>query len=126
MNTSFARRAERGGPVFATLAVFAVSGLMHEYVFGVATGRVQGWQMLFFMVQGCAAAATLRVRPTGWRGPAVVGRDAGVQPGDGGAVLSQRGRGDRVLSTVNGLGGSWASVTRACPCAGRRIGGATY
>ena len=52
-------------PVFATLMVFAVSGLVHEYVFGVATGRVQGWQMLFFMVQGCAVAATLRVRPTG-------------------------------------------------------------
>jgi hypothetical protein len=50
-------------PIFATLTVFAVSGLMHEYVFGVATGRVQGWQMLFFMVQGCAVAATLRVRP---------------------------------------------------------------
>jgi hypothetical protein len=53
-------------PVFATLAVFVVSGLMHEYVFGVATGRVQGWQMLFFMIQGCAAAATMRIRPVGW------------------------------------------------------------
>jgi hypothetical protein len=52
-------------PVFATLAVFALSGLMHEYVFGVATGRLQGWQILFFMVQGCAVAATLRIRPTG-------------------------------------------------------------
>jgi hypothetical protein len=51
-------------PVFATLIVFAASGLMHEYVFGVATGRVQGWQILFFMVQGCAVAATLRVRPS--------------------------------------------------------------
>jgi hypothetical protein len=50
-------------PVIASLAVFAASGLMHEYVFGVATGRVQGWQILFFMIQGCAAAATLRVRP---------------------------------------------------------------
>jgi hypothetical protein len=60
-------RGGRGArhPVRATLAVFAVSGLMHEYVFGVATGRVQGWQMLFFMVQGCAAAATLRLRPRG-------------------------------------------------------------
>jgi hypothetical protein len=54
-------RARR--PVFATLTVFALSGLMHEYVFGVATGCVQGWQMLFFMVQGCAVAATLRLRP---------------------------------------------------------------
>ena len=56
-------------PVFATLAVFAVSGLMHEYVFGVATGQLQGWQMLFFMVQGCAVAATLRIRPTDWAAP---------------------------------------------------------
>jgi hypothetical protein len=56
-------------PVFATLTVFAVSGLMHEYVFGVATGRVQGWQMLFFLVQGCAAAATMRVRPRGRTAP---------------------------------------------------------
>lgn len=53
-------------PVRATLAVFAVSGLMHEYVFDVAIGRVQGWQMLFFMLQGIAAAATLRIRPTRW------------------------------------------------------------
>lgn len=52
-------------PIVATLAVFAVSGLMHEYVYGVASGRVQGWQVLFFMVQGIAAVATLRVRPRG-------------------------------------------------------------
>jgi hypothetical protein len=60
-------RALGGGrrPVVATLSVFAVSGIMHEYVFGVAIGRVQGWQMLFFMVQGCAAAGTLRIRPRG-------------------------------------------------------------
>jgi hypothetical protein len=56
----------RRRPVLATLTVFAVSGLVHEYVFGVATGRVQGWQMLFFMIQGCATAATLRVRPRRW------------------------------------------------------------
>jgi hypothetical protein len=52
-------------PVYATLAVFAVSGVLHEYAFDVAVGRVQGWQMLFFMVQGCAVAMTLRVRPRG-------------------------------------------------------------
>ncbi len=55
-------------PIRAMLAVFALSGLMHEYVYGVATGRVQGWQMLFFMLQGCAAVATGRIRP---KGPAV-------------------------------------------------------
>lgn len=51
--------------VGATLAAFAASGLFHEYVFGIAAGRVQGWQILFFMVQGCATVATLRVKPRG-------------------------------------------------------------
>jgi D-alanyl-lipoteichoic acid acyltransferase DltB (MBOAT superfamily) len=52
-------------PILATLAAFAASGLTHEYVFGAAAGRLQGRQMLFFMLQGCAAAATMRVRPRG-------------------------------------------------------------
>ncbi|TMQ01150.1 MAG: hypothetical protein E6L09_04445 [Verrucomicrobia bacterium] len=54
-------------PVRATLITFALSGLVHEYVFGLATGRVQGYQMVFFLLQGCAVAATLRARPRGWR-----------------------------------------------------------
>jgi hypothetical protein len=57
-----------GGPrraVRATLVTFAVSGLVHEYVFGVASGRVQGWQLLFFMLQGVAVVATMRIRPRG-------------------------------------------------------------
>jgi hypothetical protein len=37
----------------------------HEYVFGMASGRFQGWQFLFFVLQGCAAAATLRIKPEG-------------------------------------------------------------
>jgi hypothetical protein len=53
-------------PVRATLFTFAVSGLVHEYVFGIATGRLQGWQMLFFMIQGLAVVLTMRLRPTGW------------------------------------------------------------
>jgi hypothetical protein len=52
-------------PVRATLAAFAVSGLFHEYVFGIAAGRVQRWQMLFFMLQGCATVASMRLRPRG-------------------------------------------------------------
>jgi D-alanyl-lipoteichoic acid acyltransferase DltB (MBOAT superfamily) len=52
-------------PVRATLVTFAVSGLVHEYVFGIASGRVQGWQLLFFMIQGVAVVATMRVRPRG-------------------------------------------------------------
>jgi D-alanyl-lipoteichoic acid acyltransferase DltB (MBOAT superfamily) len=54
-------------PIRATLIVFAVSALVHEYVFGITLGRVQGYQTLFFLLQGCAAAATVRVRPAGWR-----------------------------------------------------------
>jgi hypothetical protein len=53
-------------PRRALLWTFFVSGVIHEYVFGIVTGRVQGWQMLFFLLQGAAAAATLRVRPRGW------------------------------------------------------------
>jgi hypothetical protein len=52
-------------PVRATLVTFGVSGLIHEYVLGIAAGRVQGWQILFFAVQGCAVVATAHARPTG-------------------------------------------------------------
>jgi hypothetical protein len=49
------------------LIVFLLSGIMHEYVFGIALGRVQGWQMAFFMIQGCAVVATMRAKPRAWR-----------------------------------------------------------
>ena len=55
----------RRHPVRATLLVFAVSGLLHEYCFGVAIGRVQGYQTAFFLLQGVAVALTLRVKPAG-------------------------------------------------------------
>lgn len=55
----------RRAPVRATLIVFAVSGLIHEYAFGIVTERVQGYQMAFFMVQGLAVAATRRIKPKG-------------------------------------------------------------
>jgi hypothetical protein len=54
-------------PIRAILFTFVVSGLVHEYVFGVATGRVQGWQFLFFLTQGLATVVTIRVSPRGWR-----------------------------------------------------------
>jgi D-alanyl-lipoteichoic acid acyltransferase DltB (MBOAT superfamily) len=50
-------------PIRATLMVFAVSALNHEYVFGIATERVQGYQAAFFTIQGCAVAATMGTRP---------------------------------------------------------------
>jgi len=55
----------RRRPRQATMAVFVVSGLLHEYLFAMATGRVQGFQMLFFLIQGVATALTLRTRPVG-------------------------------------------------------------
>jgi hypothetical protein len=55
----------RRHPVRATLLVFAVSGLLHEYLFLVATGRLHGYQMAFFLLQGIAVAMSLRIRPTG-------------------------------------------------------------
>lgn len=52
-------------PVRATLLAFAVSGLLHEYIFQLATRRMLGYQMAFFLLQGTAVALTLRVKPTG-------------------------------------------------------------
>lgn len=53
-------------PVRATLVTFALSALMHEYAFGIAIGRVQGYQTAYFLLQGCAVAATVRLNPRGW------------------------------------------------------------
>jgi hypothetical protein len=52
-------------PVRATLFTFFISGIVHEFVFGIAAGRVQGWQFLFFMLQGTAVVSTMRIRPRG-------------------------------------------------------------
>jgi MBOAT, membrane-bound O-acyltransferase family len=54
-------------PVRATFVTFAVSAVLHEYVFGIAAGHLQGWQTVFFVIQGDAAAASMPLRPTGWR-----------------------------------------------------------
>jgi hypothetical protein len=50
-------------PILGTLVVFGVSGILHEYVFSAAVGRVQGYQMAFFLLQGAAVALTLRAKP---------------------------------------------------------------
>jgi D-alanyl-lipoteichoic acid acyltransferase DltB (MBOAT superfamily) len=52
-------------PIRATLLVFALSAAIHEYIFGMAIGRVQGYQTAFFMLQGCAVAATIKIKPEG-------------------------------------------------------------
>lgn len=54
----------RHHPVRGTLAAFLVSGLIHEYLFSLAVGRVQGLQLAFFLLQGLAVALTFRVRPS--------------------------------------------------------------
>jgi D-alanyl-lipoteichoic acid acyltransferase DltB (MBOAT superfamily) len=53
-------------PIYAIFVTFAVSAVVHEYVFGIATGMFQGWQALFFLSQGVATTLTFRSRPTGW------------------------------------------------------------
>ncbi len=50
-------------PVAALCLVFAISAILHEYVFGIATGRIQGYQTAFFLLQGCAVILTMRIRP---------------------------------------------------------------
>ena len=50
----------------AVMATFCLNGLIHEYVFGIAAGRVLGWAFPFFLIQGLATAATMRLRPRGW------------------------------------------------------------
>ena len=54
-------------PALATLGAFLVSGLIHEYLISMMIGRVQGYQMVFFLLQGCAVALTLGVKPVGGR-----------------------------------------------------------
>jgi hypothetical protein len=54
-------------PVRATFLVFAISAVLHEYLFSIAIGRVQGYQTLFFLLQGLVVIATQRVRPRDWR-----------------------------------------------------------
>ena len=51
----------------AAALTFLVSGAIHEYVFAIPVGRVQGYQLAFFLLQGLAVAATARVKPRGWR-----------------------------------------------------------
>jgi hypothetical protein len=47
------------------VAIFILSGVVHEYVFAIAIGRVTGYQLTFFFLQGVAVAATLGVKPRG-------------------------------------------------------------
>ena len=57
-------RRVSGPPIRAILVTFVISAVIHEYVFGIALSRVQGYQTIFFLLQGIAVAATIRARPT--------------------------------------------------------------
>jgi hypothetical protein len=52
-------------PIRGVFLTFGLSALVHEYVFGIPLGRVQGFQTLFFMTQACGVALTLRFKPKG-------------------------------------------------------------
>ncbi len=56
----------RGSPRVAMLVAFAVSGLLHEYLFAVTFRHVTGCVMAFFLLQGVAAMLTRRSRPARW------------------------------------------------------------
>jgi hypothetical protein len=53
----------RSRPVLGVMIVFAVSGLLHEYLLVMATGRFFGYELAFFIVQGAAVAMSARLRP---------------------------------------------------------------
>ncbi len=63
----FRRAGGHRFPARATLAAFFFSAVVHEYLFAIVLGRALGFQFAFFMINGCAAVATLGIRPTGWR-----------------------------------------------------------
>jgi hypothetical protein len=62
----------RHRPGLATLATFVFSGVVHEYVFDVPNGRALGTQMAFFLIQGLASVATIRLKPQGWLVPVAI------------------------------------------------------
>ena len=63
----FNGRRSRRAPIRTILLVFALSAILHEYIFFAAVGQVQGYQTAFFALQGLAAASTARVKVRGWQ-----------------------------------------------------------
>jgi len=49
----------------AALAPFALSGLLHEYLYAVTLRRVTGYVTAFFLLHGVPALLTRRLRPEG-------------------------------------------------------------
>lgn len=62
---TFRRMVGLRHPTLGILTAFTISGLGHEYLFSITIGKVQGWQTLYFILNGLAVAATYRLRPRG-------------------------------------------------------------
>ena len=63
----------RRNPRLAVLGTFAVSGILHEYLFAVIFRRLSGFVMAFFLLHGLAVVVIRRFRPVGWlRVPAAI------------------------------------------------------
>ena len=52
-------------PIRTMILVFGLSALLHEFLFYAAVGRLQGYQIAFFAMQGIAAASTARLKVRG-------------------------------------------------------------
>ncbi len=66
------RRLPYRSPALRTLTVFMANGLVHEYLVWILCGRILGYQLAFFSLQGIAVILTARWRPTGFQ--AIVSR----------------------------------------------------
>jgi hypothetical protein len=69
---TFRRMVGLRHPTLGILTAFTISGLGHEYLFAITIGKVQGWQILYFVLNGLAVAATYRLRPRGYLVPLCV------------------------------------------------------
>jgi hypothetical protein len=56
----------RRNPQVAALGAFAVSGLLHEYLFAMTFRQVSGCPTAFFLLHGLATVLTRRFKPAGW------------------------------------------------------------
>lgn len=59
------RRLPMRSPAARTMIVFVLNGLLHEYLAWVMCGRILGYPLAFFALQGLAVVSTARRRPTG-------------------------------------------------------------
>jgi hypothetical protein len=59
------RRLPMRSPAARTMVVFVLNGLLHEYLAWVMCGRILGYPLAFFSLQGLAVVLTARRRPTG-------------------------------------------------------------